>query len=72
MSSSTPTRCHRFATKPSTPIGRAWRSRSRGMNGSRNVRTAGYKEQLGPLPEVIQELAEAAFALFVEDPNLHL
>ena len=38
------------------------------MNGSRNVRTAGYKEQLGRLPEVIQELAEAAFALFVEDP----
>lgn len=39
------------------------------MNGTRNVRTAGYKEQLGRLPEEIQKLAEAVFDLFVEDPS---
>jgi hypothetical protein len=39
------------------------------MNGARNVRTAGFKEQLGRLPEEIQELAEAAFDRFVEDPS---
>lgn len=36
---------------------------------TRNVRTAAYKEQLGRLPAHIQELAQAAFELFLEDPS---
>lgn len=33
------------------------------------MRTAGFREQLSRLPEPIQELAEAAFRLFVENPS---
>lgn len=40
------------------------------MNGlTRNVRTTAFKEQLGRLPESIQQLADAAFRMFVEDPS---
>lgn len=41
------------------------------MNGpaTRNVRTAGFKEQLGRLPEDVRELADAAYRMFLEDPS---
>ena len=40
------------------------------MNGLiRNVRTAAFREQLFRLPESIQQLAEAAFRMFLEDPS---
>ncbi len=41
------------------------------MNGpeTRNVRTVAFKEQLGRLPEHIQELARAVFALFLQNPS---
>jgi hypothetical protein len=40
------------------------------MNGStRNVRTKEFREQFGRLPDVIQRLADRAFATFVQDPS---
>lgn len=40
------------------------------MNGNpRNVRTAGFKDQLARLPAAIRELADAAYQMFLEDPD---